>query len=367
MSQLSFMGFQNVSPAKTGKQKRLALCASGRRSSLSLCELLIEDGKAPEWIMLVPAGDKIEALDGRTFSNPNPQKVVDKFRDTGIDLPIDINHAEEKKAPKGEEAESFGWINDMEVRDGAIWGHVEWTEDGATKVASKAYRYISPAFFHDKSGAVVEISSAALVNKPALLMPALAHNQGADTVEHLKAILALLGMDENSPVETALAGIKELQKQCNKLMSDLAYSRTEVEKAKAEVATARGLPPSLDKFVPRPDFDKAVARAEAAEKQIADQAAAALARDIETEIDAALKAGKIAPASKEYYLASCKQQDGLKLFRDFVKTAPVIAADSNLDEKLAPTGGSKNLTDTEKAVARTVGVTEEQFLAAKAS
>ena len=39
------------------------------------------------------------------------------------------------------------------------------------------------------------------------------------------------------------------------------------------------------------------------------------------EIEAALGAGKITPATVEYHKASCRQDGGLERFRDFVKAA----------------------------------------------
>ena len=85
----------------------LHLCATDRRDVLVLCQVVAVSG-APEWIQLVPAGDKIEALDGRTFGNSEPQSIVDAFNDDPRDVAVDWEHASEIKAPNGDQAPAAG-------------------------------------------------------------------------------------------------------------------------------------------------------------------------------------------------------------------------------------------------------------------
>jgi len=305
--------------------------------------------------MLLPAGADIKALDGRVFKNTNPQAVVDKFRTEGLDIPIDINHAEEKKAPKGEPAPAVGWIKDMEVREGAIWARVEWTDTGAKMVASKDYRYLSPSFWNDKkSGVVTDISSAALVNKPALVMPSLAHSQLDSEINERTStmdpkLLALLGLAADATPEQIFAAVQAMK-------DGAAKSSKELDAARGEVAATRSQQPSLEKFVPRADFEKVVARAETAERLVADEKASQFKKEADAEIDAALKAGKIAPISKDFYVATCATEAGLKLFRDFVKAAPVVAPDSGLDGKPTPIpAGGVSPTDEQLSSLRAGG------------
>jgi hypothetical protein len=57
-------------------------------------------GTLPEELLLVPAGQ----FDGRSWSSPNPQLVINATKDYGLDLAVDVEHATEIKGPKGEAA-----------------------------------------------------------------------------------------------------------------------------------------------------------------------------------------------------------------------------------------------------------------------
>lgn len=419
---------------------RLNLFQSSKSSARAfLCQLSLVEGKTPEWIELIPAGPKVDAVDGRKFRNETPDAVVKAFQDYAKDLPIDLEHATEIKAPKGEPAPAAGWITALENRNGAIWAKVEWTPSGAAALTSREYRYVSPAFLTDKKGNVTSLSSAGLVNKPALtqladvaavisskdendlpdscflyvesggdekdsegktvprslrhfpykhadgsidlahLRNALARIPDSDVPEDVKKsitakaekllakadkamahleedpmnkdLLKLLGLAENATEEQAVAA-------CQKLVEGQKAAEAAVSTARAELAKAQT--PDLNKFVPRADHELALARAEKAEKQIADEKAAAFKREVETEVDAAVKAGKVAPASKEFYLSTCASAEGLEKFRKFISAAPVIAPDSGLDDRKVTelaSGQGTGFTEGEIKMARNCGLT----------
>jgi len=136
-------------------------------------------GRAPEWVMLIPKGPRIEGNDGRVFWLKEPAEVVAAFRASGLSLPIDVNHSQFLKAPLGEESPAAGWIEELEARDGAVWGRVAWTAAGEAALNGRAYRYISPALITNKEGAVRALSGAGLVNRPNFPMPALNAIDGA--------------------------------------------------------------------------------------------------------------------------------------------------------------------------------------------
>ena len=58
-------------------------------------------GKAPQRIMVIPAGPRVTGVDGRSFLNDRPDRVVAEFNALGRSVPIDENHASEILAPKG--------------------------------------------------------------------------------------------------------------------------------------------------------------------------------------------------------------------------------------------------------------------------
>lgn len=294
-------------------------------------------GQAPEWIPLVPAG-QVVGRDGREWVNDSPQLVLDAFAAGSADLPLDMEHATELKAPQGEPAPAVGWIQELQIRDGQIWGRIDWTEAGRNAVESKAYRYVSPVFvFERASKRVVALTSAALTNRPNLFLQALNGKENSMTLEEL---LAALGLPKGTTFEAALAHI-------GKLKGDLV------------TATNAAASPSLDKFVPRADYDAALARATNAETSLADQARKAKDKDITAAIDKALAEGKITPATVEYHKAQCAQEGGLERFSAYCQAAPVIVDPSTMDKK-QPDGGTA-IDEVQRAMNAMMGIDDETF------
>src|SRR5580692_2950527 len=100
---------------------------------------------APEWIELLPAG-VFYGRDGRgPFRLDDPVTVIASTTamQMAAGLPIDYDHATDFGAPEGRPAPAAGWICDLEDRDGALWGKIEWTAHGADAVAMREYRYVS--------------------------------------------------------------------------------------------------------------------------------------------------------------------------------------------------------------------------------
>lgn len=305
------------------------------------------DGTVPERIQLLPAGPEVKGRDGRSWINDTPANIQAAFASEGKDLPIDWEHASELKAPKGDQAPAAGWIKELELRNGEIWAQVQWTARAVEQIKNREYRYISPVFVYErKSRRIVRITSAGLTNQPNLYLAAFnneTHNHKAgkekDSME-LAQLLAALELPATATFAEALNRISAL---------------------KQEHATAlnRADNPSLDKFVPRADYDKAVEKANNAERALKDRDAADLETAIATEIDAAMKAGKITPATVDYHKAQCQTEGGLNRFKQFVASAPVIGGDTNLDGKKP--GGDGVIDDAQRAINAMMGVDEETF------
>ena len=324
---------------------RAASCASGEGGGSvrgALCsEIRLEEGKAPEWVQLFPPGPRLEtvARDGRSWTLSAPQSVADASMTDGLDLPVDWEHSQDRRAARGERADAAGWINQIALRSGSLYGRIEWTTEGRASVESKAYRYISPAFTHATKitagnlhgGEVQEIVGVALVNRPAFVLPALA-GQGESTM--LKKIITALGLAADATEAQAVAAIASL-------------------KSERDTAVAQAAAPSLDKFVPRADYDTALARATEAEGSLADQANQTQETKIKRELDAAQEAGKITPATRSYHEAQCRAEGGLEKFREFVAAAPEIAGASGAPNSQPP--GTETATAAERKAARLMG------------
>ncbi len=319
--------------------------SSGTRHFGDVAVAMNADGKVPDWIELLPAGPVITGRSGKSWPLTNPQALIETFKARGMALPLDFEHASEIKASKGEPAPAAAWIEELAVRDGgSIWGRIDWNMSGRAAVEAREYRYISPVFMHRKdSGEIFRLVSAALTNQPELRLMAL--NREEDPIvepEDLKDIAKALGLGED-------AGKDDVVKAIN----SQAASLTDAQKA-AKAA------PALDQFVPRETYDKALNRAVTAEGKLTEQETVSRDTAITAAIDAALTAGKITPATKDYYTQSCRAAGGLEAFQKFVGDAPEIAGDAPKGEAK---GGKPGTLDAEqKAACRALGIGEEAFL-----
>lgn len=313
---------------------------------------LPDDGTVPEWVELIPA-EQVAGRDGRAWFNDQPDEVIARSTDPSRDIPIDWEHATEIRAPEGEPAPAAAWIVALENRDGAIWGQVQWTPRGREAVANREYRYLSPVFLYEKeTRRIIKLTSAGLTNQPNLFIKALNRGDGPSSDDHQEddmrlpeAIVKALGLKEDATEDDVVSAINSMQ-------SDLQTAKNRAEAG-----------PSLDKFVPRGDYDKALERATNAEKKLADQEKERLEGEIEAEVNAALQAGKITPATADYHKAQCRQEGGLERFKEYVKAAPVIGDPTELDDTAAGDKGQggKAVNTEQQQVAALFGNTAEDL------
>lgn len=325
---------------------QLALCteSASQATLAALCtELHPAEGQAPEWVELLPAGEKVQGVDGRAWLNDQPQAVADAFNRP---IPLDWEHATELKAPKGEPAPAAGWIEEVQIRDGATWGRVAWTPKGQQAVAEREYRYLSPAFLHEKaSGRILKLINAGLTNRPNLNLTALNRAETPPEEAMDEKLLAALGLPKDATAEQAHNAVTKMK----------ADHETALNTAQSQAKT-----PSLDEYVPRPDYDKALNQAKEAATKLAQRDKAEQEAEIETAINAAIQEGKITPATKDFYLASCRADGGLEKFQEFVKAAPVVGGDSGLDGK-QPGSGENGLTKDQLAICSAMSIEPEEY------
>ncbi|MGF1708437.1 phage protease [Enterovibrio baiacu] len=306
---------------------------------LALCfQLPSQPSEANErWLELIPAGT-FSGVDGRRWSNGAPDSVV---LNSAASAPWDIEHATHIKGPLGEEAPAYGWVEEFDVRNGAIWGLVAFNREGMDIIAERKYRYYSPAFLHDAQGNVTAIESVGFTNKPNLTeLPALNRQQQEQHPMTLSATLAA-ALSLNPATATDADAVTAI----DALKSD------------AQLALNRAEQPDLKKFVPVETHQLALNRAEAAEGELKAQ------QDAETEavIDDAIAEGKIAPANKAAFLSMCRSdREG---FDRFLASAPKVASDESRHTQ-SPKGQAK-LDEHELSMCRKLHLTQDQFLAAK--
>lgn len=304
--------------------------------------LNLQSGAAPDWVQLLPADGSITGRDGRRWTMPNPDAVVAAFNAASQKPHIDIEHSTQHLGAKGHPAPAVGWFEAVEMRADGLWGRVDWTEEGRNAVASRAYRYLSPVFrFNRSTGEIATIVSAGLTNNPNLDMAALNAAEEKDDATMDTAVLEALGLNANASTADAVVAITKL-------------------KGDRDTALNAAQTPDPEKFVPKADHDLALNRIktfEEADKAREDEA-------INAAVDAAIEAGKIAPAQRDDCIAICQAEGGLDRFNAIVGAAAKITGGTSLDGK-TPGAGKTALTAEELAVCQAGGMSEEDFIAAK--
>ncbi|SBW13041.1 putative Mu-like prophage FluMu I protein [uncultured Alphaproteobacteria bacterium] len=347
-----------------------------RTAAAAAFELSVIDGKAPEWIKAMPLGE-IVARDGRKWhlrGTAAAQAVVDRTRAWyGNAEPfVDYDHQIVPTLTRepGATAKAAAWVKELEVRADGIYARVEWTPAAAAAIAAKEYRYVSPYFLHDDAGAVTALVNIALVNRPALDLPALAAADlptNQESTMDLKVLLAALGLSETATEEdvrkaataaaasvkalaaaTAAAGLPETAKA-----EDLTAKIGELVKASAEKsAAASAVDPT--QFVPREMFDSLSSQV----KSMQETAATAAATQA---VDGAIAEGKVAPAQRDWALGYAGKD--LAGFQAFAAAAPKIVGASAAaalppGDKAATAAG---LSAEEAAVAAALGISPADY------
>jgi phage I-like protein len=260
------------------------------------------------------------------------QAVLTAFRARQADLPIDYDHqsltAEEKAGP----VPAAGWIRELAARGDGIWARVEWTPRAAELLVQREYRYLSPVFrYESQTGRVVELTGAGLTHVPNLHLTAVSMEQRKESRMLPERIARLLGVPVECSEDDAVAACQRLVAQAQ----EAAHART----------------PDPAQWVPI-----------ALHTQIADQLAelqAELARrEAEAAVEAAMRQRKISPGLREWALAYAQQDPAG--FRRFVAAAPELVGSA---APAAQAAGSM-LSDTDRLVARLLGISDEVMMAA---
>jgi len=327
--------------AQTGGMKKTLLALNTDLSAT------VSDGKAPEWVELIPAGPTVTGRDGRQwlFDEQGQALVLSSFTDRAIELPIDWEHSTQHRATKGEDAPAGGWIKQLEIRDGALWGQVDWTPRASLQVINREYRFLSPVFDYDAvTMRIARLVSAGLTNKPNFLLTALNQEDPETTPVKLSpALLALLGLPETATEEDAIAAINKLK----------------------TAQAANSEQPNLALFVPRADYDALSGRATNAEQALVKLQRADHDKEVDAVLTAATQAGKIVPATLEYHRASCQDAEGLKRLKDFVAAAPSVGDPTDLGKRKTDSTETA-LNAEEQKVASLLGMSESEFIKGKA-
>lgn len=170
------------------------------------------EGGAPEWIMMIPAGDGvIRTVDGRgPYRLNDPSRLAEaSLQAAGGRLPIDENHSTDLAAPEGRPSPARGWATALQARQDGLYARVEWNESGKALLAEHSYRFISPVFTHTGAGEITRLLRASLTNIPNLRGMAALHAEES-TMDFIAQLRTLLGLADDADEAAVIAKITSL-------------------------------------------------------------------------------------------------------------------------------------------------------------
>ena len=345
------------------------------------------------WQRILPAG-QFSARDGRgpfvLGDRANMEAIVaaTSAYHGETDIVVDYDHqALAVMEPKsGKTAKAAGWVKGVEVRDDGIWANIEWTAAAAEAIRTKEYRYLSPVVPHDAKGNVKMILGVSLTNVPAFHIEAFsaAHPfSQTDRTKTMDKILAALGLAKDSGEDAALSALNALLTANTALATALGLGKdakpADIQAAalsavsdRKKLVDAAGVAdgkiddavaalaarvqagnPDPTKFVPI----EQVTALQADIKKLREDTTAAAA---EEAVDKAMKAGKLAPALRDWGIAMFTANKDK--FEEFVGAAPELT-ERQLKPAARPGEQTAALTASQAEAAKALGLDPKIYAA----
>ncbi|WP_339729801.1 phage protease [uncultured Pseudomonas sp.] len=362
------------------KTKRLSLAVAIAACSYSLGSVADDN---TIWLQVTPAGHFTPA-DGREIKVPSwhinqavASKVIERFHSTKNKRVIDYEHQTLRKEENGQPAPAAGWYTDLQWREGeGLFAKVHLTARAAKYIAEGEYQYFSPVFlYHPTTGDVLDVQMGALTNAPAIdgmqelsLRAAASFGCFDDSSEEnpvnqlLLALIAALGLAENTTEEQAVAALSahtaNLRKALgldDKANGDALIAACTGLKAKAAISA------DPSKFVPLSVVDGMKVELAALTARLGERDD----KDLEGQITGALEDGRL-HKSMEGWARDLGKSNRAALTAYLDTAAPIAALTRSQTQGQPPVADEKTgLTPDELAVCSSMGLTAEQFKAAK--
>ncbi|MGK4362853.1 phage protease [Ectopseudomonas chengduensis] len=364
------------------KTKRLPLAVA-----LAACSFALGAPAADNtiWVQVTPAGHFLPA-DGREIKVPSwhinqavATKVIERFHARKNKRVVDYEHQTLLKEENGQPAPAAGWYQALEWREGeGLFAQVQLTARAAQYIAEGEYQYFSPVFlYHPTTGDVLDVQMGALTNAPAIdgmqelsLRAAASFGCFDDSPEEnpvnqlLQALIAALGLAENTTEEQAVAALSAHTTNLRKLLGldeGAVFGEALVAACtglKAKAATS--VDPS--QFVPLSVVEGLKADMAALTARLGERDE----KDLDSQIQGALEDGRLHKTMEEWARDLGKSnRAALTAYLD--KAQPIAAIAGSQTGGKPPVADEKTgLTQDELAVCSAMGLTTEQFKAAKA-
>ncbi len=329
---------------ENGSFRTIEMMSEAPRFLVDLGSLALAEAEKLVRIPLAILGRFVKGAQKFAIGRADLAKLVENFRKrkTG-DLVIDYEHASEfPELAQGQAIPAAGWLKQIEEgpdERGILWGLAEFTSRAREMIASKEYKYLSPAIdwgARDKGTGAQQgatLTSVALVNRPFLeAMPAVQLSEGWEVEPQMNA-------DERRSKE------KEERKAMPTVVRLAEDRRVQVTCGECgkESLSAEALPkPEEPKVVRLSDVKRdKEGRLDFASLAVEGLIAAEViqAMEAQRELDAAVAAGKITPAQRSQFEKLALSD--LAGFKELVKTLPVQV---DLSEKgFAGEGGGQDI------------------------
>jgi len=390
----------------------------------------IPSAAPPSEFRIWPFGEIATTKGTFVFDELAARSVMEAFASYGNRLTIDYEHKAvdpNRRAGDGKAAGSFV----LELRaDGLYAVDVRWTPPAARALLNKEWLYFSPYFSaEEESGRIVEVINLALTNIPATknLQPLVAAHRSQHTMDSTNDAGAVTA-SADPPVdqeETSLSepDVKARESAKKSARSRLAKARAELDAAKAECAAfgddedeapdsereeddeeeeeETAVPPKQETTAATSRSARGKSRIEAAaraatgkddEEEIlgaltalsqANRSNVSLGRrvadlerklrksEVESLVTNAIKAGKIAPAEREWALGYGMENPGkLRGYLDVTPPRVAVATERrepNRPVAVDPKTGAATvaLSDEERRICANTGIDPEKFAAVK--
>jgi phage I-like protein len=164
-----------ASPLEATTEKNWAVLDAAQITNLATLETL------PTEIPLHPFG-KFKGNGKDFYCDKESLKLCSKEKANGVDWILDIEHdafyqdfpeanpLNMELSPKEfvlvESVRTAGWITGLMVKDGYVYGQVQWTPNVTEDVLNGVHRYVSPVLLYADDGQVIGYHSFALVKRP---------------------------------------------------------------------------------------------------------------------------------------------------------------------------------------------------------
>ncbi len=231
---------------------------------------------------------------------------------------IDYEHQTLRTEENGQPAPAAGWIAALEWREGSgLWARAEFTERAAKHIAAREYRYVSPVFrYHEATGEVLDLLMAAITNNPAI-----------DGMAPMELQAAASAAFNQAQIEMTTSHPKHL--------------------TPAELAVCNGTGVTPEAFASAREASTATHGLSAEELAMCSRAGVSPQAFAATKAQASANESTHGLSAEELAVCSRTGVDA----KDYAATKYGRAA--------------SKLTDAERAIARSAGITDEAFMAAR--